>query len=141
MEAVARAQGCMQILKELTGHGAHVMKLDISQAVDTLSHKAIWRCLMDTAPSQEALRLWQLSQDTHVALQIGADSWMQPLHGARRAPGHRLFGGLVLQSHGLLYRRHPSVSYRKGQPAFERFALLHILLYADVLGVAENRGS
>ena len=48
LEAVACAQSTVRIFKRFEQRNIHVLKLDIGQAFDTLSHQAIWRFLMST---------------------------------------------------------------------------------------------
>ena len=55
------------------------MKLDVSQAFDTLSHHAIWRFLLETESCAEASILWDLCRNTSVDMQLGSESWSQTL--------------------------------------------------------------
>ena len=77
LEAITAAQAALKIHRQATGKQLLVAKLDISQALDTLSHHAIWRYLVDALPSREALALWQLCRNTSIHLQVGSRSWTQ----------------------------------------------------------------
>ena len=132
IEAVACAQGAMKIYKGATGQDLLMMKLDLAQAFDTLSHQAVWRFLLQTRASREALLLWELTQQTKVSLQLGADHWGQDLQRGLlqgTAFSADLFARVIdhfLQ--GLLPQWDASCS-----EIFRRFELPHCLLFADDL--------
>ena len=79
LEAVACAQSALRIFKRAERRNIHVLKLDIRQAFDTLSHQAIWRYLMSTSSSTESWLLWNMCRDTSVGLQLGSQAWSQKL--------------------------------------------------------------
>ena len=79
LEAVTCAQASMKIFRGDTGKGLHLMKLDISQAFDTLSHRAVLRFLRETRPCAEASLLWEFCSNTSVDLQLGTHAWSQRL--------------------------------------------------------------
>ena len=79
LEAVTCAQASMKLFRAATGRGLHLMKLDVSQAFDTLSHHAIWRFFLETDRCAEASVLWDLCRNTCVDMQLGSESWSQHL--------------------------------------------------------------
>ena len=69
----------MKLFKGATGKGIHRLRLDISQAFDTLSHRALFRFLLETDSCAEAGVLWDLCCNTSVDLQLGTTAWSQKL--------------------------------------------------------------
>ena len=130
LQAVTCAQACMKIFRGDTGKGLHLMKLDISQAFDTLSHHAVLRFLLETKPCAEASLLWEFCNNTSVDLQLGTHAWSQKL-------GRGLLQGTSFSadvfSRVLDFFLSPLLNTWKqtAHKTFSRFDLPHLLLFAD----------
>ena len=87
---------------------------------------------MQTQASREALLLWELTQQTKVSLQLGADHWGQELQrGLLQGTAFSADRFARVIDHflqGLLPKWDASCS-----KAFRQFELPHCLLFADVL--------
>ena len=107
-----------------------VCKLDISQAFDTLSHQALWRFLKETPASPESWALWRMNRNASVLLQLGSESWAQPL--SRGLLQGTSFSADVFSRVLDLFLKGLLQEWRRGEHfAFRQFRLPHALLFAD----------
>ena len=126
-------------MRRKRGADAHIAKLDIRAAFDSVSHAAIVQYLTRCTPCYEAAHLWELSQGNRLLLTLGTDSWhvnvrQGVLQGTSysadlfsRIIDHPFLGGL-------------QEKWTREFPAWgDEVSLPHYLLYADdVLLFAES---
>ena len=130
LEAVTCAQASMKLFRAATGRGLHLMKLDVSQAFDTLSHHAIWRFFLETDRCAEASVLWDLCRNTCVDMQLGSESWSQHL-GRGVLQGTSFSADLFARTLDFFVSGTLSQWCRSSHDIFRRLDLPHVLLYAD----------
>ena len=106
------------------------MKLDISQAFDTLSHHAIVRFLLETDNCAEASVLWNLCCDTSVDLQLGATRWSQQL-GRGILQGTSFSADVFSRILDFFVSEIVDKWKLSEHKAFRQLHLSHLLLYAD----------
>ena len=132
LEAVACAQSALRIFKRSERRNLHVLKLDIRQAFDTLSHQAIWRFLMSTSSSTESWFLWNMCRDNSVGLQLGSQAWNQKLERGV-LQGTSFSADLFSRTLDYFLTGVVQEWKQNEHPAFRNFCLPHLLLYADDL--------
>ena len=116
------------------------MKLDVSQAFDTLSHHAIWRFLLETESCAEASILWDLCRNTSVDMQLGSESWSQTL-GRGVLQGTSFSADLFSRTLDFFISGVLDKWEGSSHEAFRRLNLPHVLLYADDILVLASSAS
>ncbi|CAE7221178.1 pol [Symbiodinium sp. CCMP2456] len=130
VDGILAAQTVVGILRRKHGVEAHVAKLDIRAAFDSLAHSAVVRYLAECEPCPEAGLLWKLCSANRLHMSLGTHSWQVPVkQGIMQGSSYSadLFARVIDRHIRGLQPRWNAMF-----PAWEDgLCLPHFLLYAD----------
>ena len=75
VDGILAAQTIIGVLRRKHQVEAHVAKLDIRAAFDSLSHASIVHYLLHCKPSREAILLWRMCSGNKLKLSLGTEAW------------------------------------------------------------------
>ena len=103
VDGILAAQTVIAVLRRKHQVDAHVVKLDIKAAFDSLSHAAVVNFLASCKACPEASLLWDLCSSNQLHMSLGTAEWKVRVSHARNTPRKCVFSGSVCKDPGLSF--------------------------------------